>query len=162
MHLISIEYQKMKESFMNISHSVNELTRIDETEWLKAVLVLDNWMKLWEAHLCFDTCCRLCWLILLLEIYFDQENNVWRLRNKEANWRWFICRFVIYIRMRNFSWSNSDMNNWSRNTSSSWSMSMLDKKYYTYKKKHSFEANLMSRMWNNTSFFSSDIIFKWY
>ena len=26
----------------------------DEMEWLKAVLVLDNWVKLWEAHLCFD------------------------------------------------------------------------------------------------------------
>jgi len=32
---------------MNISHFVNELTRIDETEWLKTVLdevlVSDNW-----------------------------------------------------------------------------------------------------------------------
>jgi len=33
-------------------------------------------MKLWEEHLCFDTCCRLYWLLLLLESYFDQENNI--------------------------------------------------------------------------------------
>ena len=26
----------------------------DEIEWLKTVLVLDNWVKLWEVHLCFD------------------------------------------------------------------------------------------------------------
>jgi len=32
MHLISIEYQNMKQSFMNISHSVNKFTRIDETD----------------------------------------------------------------------------------------------------------------------------------
>ena len=58
MHLISIEYQNMKESFINILYSVNELTRIDEIEWLKTVLtgvlVLDNWAKLipeWEDSL---------------------------------------------------------------------------------------------------------------
>ena len=58
---------------MNISHSMNELTRIDEIEWLKAVLVVDDWVKLWEAHPCFDTCCRLYWLLLVFEgdLYVD-------------------------------------------------------------------------------------------
>ena len=71
MHLISIEYQNMKQSFMNISHSVNKFTRIDETDWLKAVLVLDNWVKLWEAHLCFDLYVDLSF-IAECEVFLDR------------------------------------------------------------------------------------------
>ena len=60
----------MKESFMN------ELTRIDETEWSKGVLVLDNWVKLWEAHLCFD---------LYVDLSFISE------------WEVFLDRILIWI-----------------------------------------------------------------
>ena len=60
----------MKESFMN------ELTRIDETEWSKGVLVLDNWVKLWEAHLCFD---------LYVDLSFISEREV------------FLDRILIWI-----------------------------------------------------------------
>ena len=60
----------MKESFMN------ELTPIDETEWSKGVLVLDNWVKLWEAHLCFD---------LYVDLSFISE------------WEVFLDRILIWI-----------------------------------------------------------------
>ena len=60
----------MKESFMN------ELTPIDETEWSKGVLVLDNWVKLWEAHLCFD---------LYVDLSFISEREV------------FLDRILIWI-----------------------------------------------------------------
>ena len=80
---------------MNISHSMNELTRIDEIEWSKTVLtgvlVLDNWVKLWEAHLCFDACCRLYWLLLVFEgdLYVDLSFI--------SEWEAFLGRILIWI-----------------------------------------------------------------